>query len=183
MRQDFFDPGALARSVGHSLASRAAAKGLQSPVEISEKLPAFVMGDPVRLRAALENLIDNAVKFTEQRQVALRVTPLRPPRGKVSCAFAVSDTGIGLTLDRNQSPVPSVLAGQRLDRDAVWWRRTWVVVGKQLARAMGGDIAVKKGAAAAHFTLTRRVVAAPGRREPQSGADASAQSRRARSRA
>ena len=66
IRQDFFDLRALARSAGDSLAGRAAAKGLQSSVEISEKLPALAIGDPVRLRAALENLIDNAVKFTEQ---------------------------------------------------------------------------------------------------------------------
>ena len=49
-------------------------------VEISDKLPAFVIGDPVRLRAALENLIDNAVKFTEQGGVVLKVTPLRGGR-------------------------------------------------------------------------------------------------------
>ena len=71
VRQDFFDLRALARNAGDSLAGRAAAKGLQSSVEISEKLPAFVIGDPVRLRAALENLIDNAVKFTESGSVAL----------------------------------------------------------------------------------------------------------------
>ena len=73
VRQDFFDLRALARNAGDSLAGRAAAKGLQSAVEISEKLPAFVIGDPVRLRAALENLIDNAVKFTERGGVALTV--------------------------------------------------------------------------------------------------------------
>src|SRR3984957_17405440 len=66
VRQDFFDLRTLAQSVGDSLAGRATAKGLQSRGEISEKLPAFVTGDPVRLRAALENLIDNATKFTEQ---------------------------------------------------------------------------------------------------------------------
>src|SRR5580693_6237795 len=60
VRQDFFDLRALARSAGDSLAGRAAAKGLQSRVDISERLPALVVGDPVRLRAALENLIDNA---------------------------------------------------------------------------------------------------------------------------
>ena len=68
VRQDFFDLRALARNAGDSLAGRATAKGLQSLVEISDKLPAFVIGDPVRLRAALENLIDNAVKFTETRR-------------------------------------------------------------------------------------------------------------------
>src|SRR5713226_8639707 len=65
VRQDFFDLRALARSIGDSLAGRAAAKGLQCSIDISQKLPAPVVGDPVRLRAALENLIDNAVKFTE----------------------------------------------------------------------------------------------------------------------
>src|SRR3954467_5873272 len=59
VRQDLFDLRALARSAGDSLAGRAAAKGLQWSVEISDKLPAFVVGDPVRLRSALENLIDN----------------------------------------------------------------------------------------------------------------------------
>src|SRR6202041_2577192 len=100
VRQDFFDLRTLAQSVGDSLAGRATAKGLQSRVEISEKLPAFVTGDPVRLRAALENLIDNATKFTEQGGVALTVRPTGEAKGKgkVGVAFAVSDSGIGLTL-------------------------------------------------------------------------------------
>src|SRR3954470_11247298 len=81
LRQDLFDLRTLARSAGDSLAGRAAAKGLQAQVEISDKLPGLVVGDPVRLRAALENLIDNAVKFTDQGRVALAVTPWRPVRG------------------------------------------------------------------------------------------------------
>src|ERR1700716_4187309 len=54
VRKDFFDLRALARSAGDSLAGRAAARGLQSQVDISEKLPPFVIGDPIRLRPALE---------------------------------------------------------------------------------------------------------------------------------
>src|SRR5450432_1795999 len=64
------------------LAGLATAKGLQSSIEISEKIPAFVIGDPVRLRAALENLIDNAAKFTEQGGVGLAVAPIRSAQGK-----------------------------------------------------------------------------------------------------
>src|SRR3954447_22432643 len=82
-RQDFFDLRALARNMGDSLAGRAAAKGLQCKVQISEKLPAFAVGDPVRLRAALENLLDNAVKFTEGGRVALRAAPARPGKGRI----------------------------------------------------------------------------------------------------
>src|ERR1700736_3941333 len=99
VRQDLFDLPALARNAGDSLAGRAAAKGLQSEVDISEKLPALVVRDPGRLRAALKNLIDNAVKFTEAGGVALAVEPMRTPNGTVAIAFAISDSGIGLTIN------------------------------------------------------------------------------------
>ena len=153
-RQDLFDLRALARSAGDSLAGRAAAKGLQASVEISERLPALVVGDSVRLRAALENLIDNAVKFTDQGDVGLSVTPARGTAGKAGIAFAVSDSGIGLSLkeiERLFRPfsqanvsIASRYGGAGLGLSSV----------KQLARAMGGDImvAARKGGGTV-FTL------------------------------
>jgi len=159
VRQDFFDLRTLAHSVGDSLAGRATAKGLQSRVEISEKLPGFVTGDPVRLRAALENLIDNATKFTEQGGVALTVRPTNQAKGKgqgkVGVAFAVSDSGIGLTLQEIKRlfrpfsqanvKIAARFGGAGLGLSSV----------KQLARAMGGDIAVtpRRGGGTT-FTLT-----------------------------
>ena len=77
VRDDLFDLPSLARNVGDSLAGRATAKGLQCRIAISGKLPILVSGDPVRLRAALENLIDNAVKFTEGGAVGLKVSASR----------------------------------------------------------------------------------------------------------
>jgi len=142
LREEFFDLRAFARSVGDSLAGRATAKGLQSRIEISEKLPAFVIGDPVRLRAALENLIDNAVKFTEQGGVALAVKPISGPGDKIGVAFAISDSGIGLTLkeirrlfrpfSQANVNIAARFGGAGLGLSSV----------KQLARAMGGDIVV-----------------------------------------
>jgi CheY-like chemotaxis protein len=155
VRQDLFDLRALARNAGDSLAGRAAAKGLQSSVDISEKLPALVVGDPVRLRAALENLIDNAVKFTEQGGVALAVLARRGVKGKVSVAFAVSDSGIGLTLaeikrlfrpfSQANVSIASRFGGAGLGLSSV----------KQLARAMGGDIVIaSRRGGGTTFTLT-----------------------------
>lgn len=155
LRQDFFDLRTLARNAGDSLTGRAAAKGLTSSVDISEKLPAFAVGDPVRLRAALENLIDNAVKFTEHGSVALRVTPQRSSKGRIAVAFAISDSGIGLTLaeikrlfrpfSQANVTIASRFGGAGLGLSSV----------KQLARAMGGDIAVaQRRGGGTTFTIT-----------------------------
>ena len=165
LREDLFDLRALARSAGDSLAGRAAAKGLQSKVHIAEGLPSLVVGDPVRLRAALENLIDNAVKFTDAGGVALEAQPVRfgkgSAKGKVGVAFAVSDSGIGLTLQEIKRlfrpfsqanvSIASRFGGAGLGLSSV----------KQLARSMGGDIAVaaRRGGGTT-FTLTVTLTAA-----------------------
>jgi two-component system, sensor histidine kinase len=170
VRQDFFDLRALARSAGDSLAGRAAAKGLQSQVDISEKLPAHVVGDPVRLRAALENLIDNAVKFTEQGGVALAVKPLRGAKGKVGVAFAISDSGIGLTLSEIKRlfrpfsqanvSIASRFGGAGLGLSSV----------KALARAMGGDIVIaQRRGGGTTFTLTVSLARAKASKAASSG--------------
>ena len=155
VRQDFFDLRALARHVGDSLAGRAAAKGLQSAVTISDRLPAFVTGDPIRLRAALENLIDNAVKFTDRGSVALKVASVHGAKGKVGVSFAISDSGIGLTLteikrlfrpfSQANVSIAARFGGAGLGLYSV----------KQLARAMGGDIVVSsRHGGGTTFTLT-----------------------------
>jgi two-component system, sensor histidine kinase len=182
VRQDLFDLRTLARSVGDALAGRAAAKGLQSRVEISEKLPALVTGDPVRLRAALENLIDNAVKFTEAGGVALDVSPMRGPKGKVGIAFAVSDSGIGLKLSEIKRlfrpfsqanvSIASRFGGAGLGLSSV----------KALARAMGGDIVVaQQTGGGTTFTLTVTLARAKVTKPAGSGApsDAAADSAQA----
>ena len=163
IRQDFFDLRTLARNVGDSLAGRAAAKGLQAFVEISDKLPAFAVGDPVRLRAALENLIDNAVKFTEHGRVALHAAPARAPKGKIGVVFAISDSGIGLTLKEAKRlyrpfsqanvAIAARFGGAGLGLSSV----------KQLARAMGGDIVAseRKGGGTV-FTLNVLLTPAQG---------------------
>jgi CheY-like chemotaxis protein len=173
VRHDLFDLRALARSAGDSLAGRAAAKGLRSSVDISMKLPALVVGDPVRLRAALENLIDNAVKFTEQGGVGLKVSALRGATGKVGVAFAVSDSGIGVTLaeikrlfrpfSQANVSIASRFGGAGLGLSSV----------KQLARAMGGDIVIaQRRGGGTTFTLTVTLARAKSANGASPGAEA-----------
>ena len=163
IREDLFDLRALARSAGDSLSGRAAAKGLQAEVTISDRLPSLVVGDPIRLRAALENLIDNAVKFTDAGCVALEAAPARVGKGKIGVAFAISDSGIGLTLaeikrlfrpfSQANVRVVSRFGGAGLGLSSV----------KQIARGMDGDIKVapRRGGGTT-FTLTVTLASANG---------------------
>ena len=73
LRMQPFRLRALSEAVGATLAARAEAKGLASDIAIAIDLPDEVVGDAARLRAALENLADNAVKFTERGRVAMTV--------------------------------------------------------------------------------------------------------------
>ena len=154
-RRDFFDLRTLARTAGDSLSGRASAKGLKSKTVIAEDLPAFVIGDPVRLRAALENLIDNAVKFTERGEVALEISAMSDKKNKLRIAFAVSDSGIGLSraeIGRLFKPfsqanlnIASRFGGAGLGLSSV----------RQLARAIGGDVsAIQRTGGGTTFTLT-----------------------------
>ncbi|WP_024505969.1 ATP-binding protein [Bradyrhizobium sp. ARR65] len=155
LRDDLFDVRALARIAGDALAGRAVAKGLQPEVEIAEDLPSLVVGDPVRLRAALENLIDNAVKFTERGSVALKVSVARRSKDRIAIAFVVSDSGIGVSLkeikrlfrpfSQANVSIAARFGGAGLGLSSV----------KQIARAMGGDVAVsQRGGGGTTFTLT-----------------------------
>ena len=97
LREDAFSPRNLARSVASTLAARADAKGLNIRIKIARNVPAAAIGDAVRLRSALENLIDNAVKFTEHGRIAMTVAAVRAKRGRVRLTFTVTDSGIGIS--------------------------------------------------------------------------------------
>jgi CheY-like chemotaxis protein/nitrogen-specific signal transduction histidine kinase len=96
LRQDTFRLRRLVETLAESLAARADTKGLKAETVIATDLPENVAGDPVRLRAALENLIDNAVKFTEQGTVRLEVAVAPARQERVKLTFTVTDNGIGL---------------------------------------------------------------------------------------
>jgi len=96
VRREPLRPRALADALAATLLARAKTKGLATEVRIGA-LPDMATGDPVLVRAAVENLIDNAVKFTERGRVGLSVAAAPAARGHVRLAFAVSDSGVGLS--------------------------------------------------------------------------------------
>jgi CheY-like chemotaxis protein/nitrogen-specific signal transduction histidine kinase len=143
LRRELIRPRRLADALAASLAGRAEAKGIEHGADISAALPAAVIGDALRLRAALENLIDNAVKFTERGSVRLEVSCERAARGKVRLVFTVTDSGIGLTgAEIKRLFRPFVQANEQIARryGGAGLGLTFV---KRIAKAMGGDLTLK----------------------------------------
>ncbi len=141
LRGEPFRLRALAEAVGATLAARAETKGLAADVAIAIDLPDEVIGDAVRLRAALENLADNAVKFTERGRVAMTVSAAPASRKRHTVAFGFTDSGIGLSkreIARLFRPFAQANGVARRYGGA----GLGLVFVRRLARAMGGDLAV-----------------------------------------
>jgi two-component system, sensor histidine kinase len=146
LQQENFRPRRVVDMLAESLAARAQAKGLQSETIVADDLPETLVGDPVRLRAALENLIDNAVKFTDKGTVRLDVQSKRAARGRAQITFAVTDSGIGLKPDEIERLFrPFAQASAEIAR-RYGGAGLGLSVVKVLAKMMGGDLTVSSTA-------------------------------------
>jgi PAS domain S-box-containing protein len=98
-----FDPRDAIADTANTLVLRAQEKGLELMVDVDATVPHTLRGDPGRLRQILVNLLGNAIKFTHHGEVVLRVTaePAAPP--DVVLHFSITDTGVGIPLDRQKS--------------------------------------------------------------------------------
>jgi two-component system, sensor histidine kinase len=142
LREEVFSPRDLARSVAGLLAARAESKGLEVASEIAADLPSRVIGDVVRLRGALENLIDNALKFTDRGRVAFAASSAGAGRGRTRLTFAVTDSGIGITgAERKRLFHPFAQANADIAR-RYGGAGLGLMFVKRAAEAMGGGLKV-----------------------------------------
>jgi CheY-like chemotaxis protein/nitrogen-specific signal transduction histidine kinase len=143
LRAEPFRLRALADALAGTLGARAETKGLVSEIAIAEDIPEFVIGDQVRLRAALENLADNAVKFTDRGNIAFAVAAQAASRGRHRVSFSFSDSGIGLT----RTEIAKLFRPFSQASEAVARRFGGAGLGllfvKRLAEAMNGKLAIK----------------------------------------
>jgi len=98
-RVGFSLPGLLGDMM-KSLALRAYQKGLECFYDIEPDVPTVLVGDPIRLRQVLTNLVGNAIKFTEAGEVEVSVRSLGEDSGVLGLEFAVRDSGIGIPADK-----------------------------------------------------------------------------------
>ncbi|WP_224364583.1 PAS domain-containing hybrid sensor histidine kinase/response regulator [Hyalangium versicolor] len=90
----------LVNGILYGLRVKAEEKDLAIHVELDERVPAWLMGDPVKISQVLTNLLANAIKFTEQGSVTLSVQLQDTFAERVSVSFRVTDTGIGIPEER-----------------------------------------------------------------------------------
>ncbi len=142
LQHQAFRPRRLIEALSDTLSARAETKGLSVEVTVAADLPEMLIGDPARLRAAIENLIDNAVKFTERGAVRLDARASQAGRGNIKLVFTVTDSGIGLTrAEIKRLFRPFSQANPEIAR-RYGGAGLGLAVVKSLARLMGGDLTV-----------------------------------------
>ncbi|MBX3236547.1 MAG: PAS domain S-box protein [Nitrospiraceae bacterium] len=142
-------------------------KQLELSCDIPPELPDSVMGDPVRLRQILLNLIGNAVKFTEQGEVAVRVLPINQAPHAMDLRFEVRDTGIGMTVEARDRLFQAFSQADGSTTRRFGGTGLGLAIVKQLAQLMGGDVGVESSPGqGAAFWFTIRLDLAAQQREP-----------------
>jgi len=134
------DPRSLAQDVIDLLAEPAQRKGLEIACALGHDVPMRMLGDPLRLRQVLTNLVGNAVKFTERGEVVLTVQRLPEADGLARLRFEVRDTGIGMPADARARLFKAFSQADGSTTRKYGGTGLGLVIASRLAELMGGTI-------------------------------------------
>jgi two-component system, sensor histidine kinase and response regulator len=124
------------------LAERAHARGLELAYVIPPDLQTQLRGDPLRLGQVLTNLVGNAIKFTDQGSVVIRVTSLDETARNVRMRFDVIDTGVGISRDAQSRIFDEFSQGDGSTTRKHGGSGLGLAISKQLVEMMGGSVHV-----------------------------------------
>jgi PAS domain S-box-containing protein len=108
-----------------------------------DKIPEVLIGDPVRLHQIILNLVSNAVKFTTEGEITVRVTLLNEDTEKVFIEFAVTDTGIGIPKNKIENIFENFQQATSGTSRLFGGTGLGLAIVKQLVEPQGGSINVK----------------------------------------
>jgi PAS domain S-box-containing protein len=132
-------------------------KGLDIGSTIGANVPRFVVGDQVRLRQVLTNLVGNAVKFTHEGGVEIKVLAGGGEefQGRKTITFSVIDTGIGIPDEKKELIFQAFSQADSTNSRRYGGTGLGLAISRQIAERMGGDIAFEsKVNGGTTFTLT-----------------------------
>ncbi|WP_045882891.1 hybrid sensor histidine kinase/response regulator [Pseudomonas chlororaphis] len=124
----------------HTYAAFAEQKGLLLYACIDSKLPDQLLGDPMRIRQILNNLVSNAIKFTDTGRVVLRARLLHGDNGQASLEWQVTDSGIGISPAQQERLFDTFYQVQDASSEA--GAGLGLTICHWLAQMMGGQIRV-----------------------------------------
>ena len=137
-----FDLRATVEDVCGTLAVAAHTKGLELIPSLSPEVPVFVQGDPVRFRQILTNLANNAIKFTQEGEVVIRITLQSESATNSIIRVSVTDTGIGIPQDRIGCLFQSFSQVDASTTRNFGGTGLGLAIAKNLCELMGGEIGV-----------------------------------------
>ena len=119
------------------------AKGLELLISIAEDVPVYLMGDSLRLGQVLTNLVGNAVKFTDEGEVCIKVELLKNGGSSVLLQFSVKDTGIGLTEEQINNLFQPFNQAETFTTRKYGGTGLGLAISRNLVSLMGGEIWVE----------------------------------------
>ena len=117
-------------------------KGVEFVLQVEPSVPRHLLGDPVRLAQVLRNLVNNAIKFTEQGDVVLQIARLHLQRDEVTLKFMITDTGIGMTPEQVRKLFTAFTQADSSTTRRFGGTGLGLAISKRLVEMMGGDISV-----------------------------------------
>ncbi len=123
-----------------TLAVRAHQKGLELAAHVLPEVPDDLVGDPVRLRQIIVNLIGNAIKFTEQGEVVVEATLEGRTGDDICLRFSVCDTGIGIPTDKQDVIFEAFSQADSSTTRKYGGTGLGLAISSQLVKMMGGSI-------------------------------------------
>lgn len=137
-----FVPRTLMENVTESFIQETRKKGIELITAYDEDLPAYLMGDPTRLKQVLNNLVSNAVKFTEKGEIVIRAETLDVSAKSAKVRFSVSDTGIGISDARKEAIFESFTQEDMSTTRKYGGTGLGLSISRQLVEMMDGKIRV-----------------------------------------
>jgi len=137
-----FDPRESLEEICEILAPRAQEKGVEFSARVSDDVPGLLLGDSGRLRQVVLNLVNNAIKFTAEGEVALQVSLVAPPTPGTALRlrFEVHDTGIGIPADRIDTLFEAFSQADASTTRKFGGTGLGLAISRRLVEAMGGEI-------------------------------------------